>query len=77
MSMVLCQNCDAFIDSDLDPDCFVEVPSLNLVVCQKCDAFIHTDLDENCFVEVPRLNLEDRVWCEPCRDKHLEEDDRA
>lgn len=50
---------------------------MSMIACQSCGAFIDSDIDPDCFVEVPRLNLEDRVWCESCREEHLEEDDRA
>ncbi len=41
MSMVMCERCDRFIDSDDDPDCFVENPGLpgamgDEVLCEWC-----------------------------------------
>ena len=39
MSMVTCDECGEFIDSDDDPDCFVEVQRLNMqekVWCETC-----------------------------------------
>ena len=39
MSMVWCEDCGRAIDSDMDVDCFVEVPWLNLaekVWCESC-----------------------------------------
>lgn len=39
MAMIKCDNCVGFIDTDEDPDCFVEVPELNLaerVWCESC-----------------------------------------
>lgn len=39
MSMIGCEACGHLIDSDDDPDCFVEVPWLNLadkVWCEGC-----------------------------------------
>jgi len=46
MSMVLCSRCDAFVDSDDDPECFVEVGNMRrlhktIVLCEAC-----RDLDE-------------------------------
>jgi len=37
--MIACESCDDYIDSDIDVDCFVEVPWLNLadrVWCERC-----------------------------------------
>jgi hypothetical protein len=34
MSMVMCERCDRMIDSDDDPDCFVENP--DAVLCEWC-----------------------------------------
>lgn len=42
MSMICCDDCGDFIDSDEDPDCFVEVPWLNLadkIWCEGCREF--------------------------------------
>lgn len=39
MSMIHCDSCETYIDSDNDPDCFLEVPWLNLadrVWCESC-----------------------------------------
>ena len=39
MSVIRCDRCHDFIDSDEDPGCFVEVPWLNLderVWCESC-----------------------------------------
>lgn len=41
MSMVMCERCDRMIDSDDDPDCFVENPGLpgsmgDQVLCEWC-----------------------------------------
>ena len=41
MSMIICQDCGAYIDSDDDPDCFVEVGNMRRlhstkVMCEKC-----------------------------------------
>ena len=39
MSMIRCERCDTNIDSDDDPECFVEVPWLNMaerVWCVPC-----------------------------------------
>ena len=41
MSIVVCEGCDAYIDSDFDADCFVEVGNqrrLNetKVLCERC-----------------------------------------
>jgi len=52
MSMIACHDCGRLIDSDLDPDCFVEIGNMR------------------------RLHKE-VVWCESCREEHLEEDERA
>lgn len=41
MSMCVCESCDAYIDSDDDPDCFVEVGNMRRlnqtnVMCERC-----------------------------------------
>lgn len=41
MSMCLCEDCGAFIDSDDDPDCFVEVGNMRRmtwtkIYCESC-----------------------------------------
>lgn len=41
MSMVICEHCDALIDSDDDPHCFVEVGNMRRqthteIICDNC-----------------------------------------
>jgi len=40
MSIVVCEICDAYIDSDIDNDCFVEIgnPELHQIktMCERC-----------------------------------------
>jgi hypothetical protein len=39
MSMVTCDHCDAYIDSDFDPDCFIENPydsKDTTILCEPC-----------------------------------------
>ncbi len=41
MSMVNCEECNAYIDSDVDCDCFVEVGNMRrlhktIVLCEPC-----------------------------------------
>lgn len=43
MSLIRCDSCDAVIDSDDDPDCFIEAPdcipyvkALEAVMCGRC-----------------------------------------
>lgn len=41
MSIIVCQGCDAYIDSDFDADCFVEVGNMRRltktkVLCEPC-----------------------------------------
>ena len=41
MSIVVCSGCDAYIDSDFDCDCFVEVGNMRrlhhtIVLCERC-----------------------------------------
>lgn len=41
MSIIVCQSCDAYIDSDFDCDCFVEVGNMRSqtetkVWCERC-----------------------------------------
>jgi len=41
MSMCICKYCDAYIDSDDDPECFVEVGNMRrlnetIIVCEAC-----------------------------------------
>lgn len=37
MSMTQCQDCSRYIDSDQDPDCFIEQPNGEYIVrCDSC-----------------------------------------
>ena len=41
MSMCVCRDCAAYIDSDDDPECFVEVGNMRrlhqtIILCEKC-----------------------------------------
>lgn len=38
MSIVVCDYCDSFIDSDVDPDCFMDNEGwcANDVLCERC-----------------------------------------
>lgn len=41
MSMVICESCDCPIDSDFDPDCFVEIGNMRrlhkeVIWCESC-----------------------------------------
>ena len=41
MSICVCESCDRYIDSDFDPDCFVEVGNMRRlhqtkVLCEAC-----------------------------------------
>ena len=41
MSIIVCESCDAYIDSDFDCDCFVEVGNMRRlhqtkVLCERC-----------------------------------------
>jgi hypothetical protein len=41
MSIVICERCGAWIDSDFDPDCFVEIGNMRrlhgtIVLCEPC-----------------------------------------
>lgn len=41
MSMVICSDCDAPVDSDNDPDCFVEIGNMRrqtqtIALCENC-----------------------------------------
>ena len=50
MSMCVCQRCDAYIDSDFDPDCFVEVGNMRklnqtIVLCENCREEREKDLE--------------------------------
>lgn len=41
MSMVRCEECERFIDSDEDPECFVEVGNMKrlhkeIILCEPC-----------------------------------------
>lgn len=48
MSIIICESCDRMIDSDDDPDCFVEVGNM-------------------------RRMHQTAVYCEPCRERMLEQ----
>jgi hypothetical protein len=37
MSMCVCKNCDAYIDSDFDPDCFIDIDEHEtIILCENC-----------------------------------------
>ena len=41
MSVVICERCDSWIDSDYDPDCFVEIGNMRrlpktIILCEPC-----------------------------------------
>ena len=41
MSMVICADCDSLIDSDDDPECFVEIGNMRrlhqtIILCENC-----------------------------------------
>jgi hypothetical protein len=41
MSMVICVDCDSLIDSDDDPECFVEIGNMRrlhqtIIICENC-----------------------------------------
>jgi hypothetical protein len=36
MSMCICRSCGAYIDSDFDLDCFVEIDGRDTVRCVRC-----------------------------------------
>ena len=50
MSMCVCENCDAYIDSDDDPDCFVEIGNMRrlnqtMVLCENCRDKLFAELE--------------------------------
>lgn len=48
MSMCKCGSCLSLIDSDLDPDCFVETKYDDVILCEKCrahDAYLKDEGD--------------------------------
>lgn len=49
---------------------------MSLILCDSCHDTIDSDRDPDCFVEVPWLNLADRVWCQDCREREWEKNDR-
>lgn len=41
MSICVCEDCDAYIDSDFDCDCFVEIGNMRrlhkeIILCERC-----------------------------------------
>ncbi len=49
MSIVICQRCDAWVDSDEDTDCFVEVGNMRRlhkteVMCERCREYYYDEL---------------------------------
>lgn len=37
MSICVCEQCDAYIDSDFDCECFVEIaPKVERTLCERC-----------------------------------------
>lgn len=62
MSIVICERCGSVINSDDDPDCFVEKPNYQNTAQPVRPAFpARTDW---------------WVWCARCRDQMAEEEDR-
>ncbi len=50
---------------------------MSIIACDGCSDFIDSDADPFCFVELGdqrRLPAE-VVWCEPCREEKLTEDE--
>lgn len=69
MSMICCDRCDKFIDSDDDPGCFVEVPWLNLderIWCEDCRESEWLDWEEEqmqmslCMTEAEKRDVDNR-----------------
>ena len=62
MSIVVCNECDRYVDSDFDMDCFVGYydpkryglkPNSDKVLCEWCrDEYPELDEDEESFVQV-------------------------
>ena len=51
MSMIRCDGCDRIIDSDDDPDCFVEVGNMRRmnftkVMCERCRDEYYSAMDD-------------------------------
>jgi hypothetical protein len=47
MSMVTCEHCDRFIDSDDEPGCFVDHPDgSTLTICENCQERIYNQQQE-------------------------------
>ena len=61
MSMCICSKCDAAVDSDIDPDCFVEKPN-----------YTNTAQPAN---PQAKEKIEYITVCETCREEEGEEDD--
>ena len=54
MSMIVCEKCDAYIDSDFDCDCFVEVGNMRkhrqtVVMCEPCRERYYRDLENKLY----------------------------
>lgn len=52
MSVVICQRCDALIDSDDDPDCFVETGNMRrlhetTILCEPCRERREEEIDQD------------------------------
>ena len=62
MSMIRCDRCDRYIDSDDDPDCFVERPNYTNTAHPVNPAYAE--------------KIEWDVLCEPCRDEQWDEEQR-
>lgn len=51
MSICLCQECGDIIDSDRDPDCFLEIDTMTIILCQSCREDEDTIIDETIMVD--------------------------
>ena len=63
MSIIVCESCDKYIDSDFDADCFIENPYDSKNVTIKCDRCRERDWDreqERLMEEGPAPSLLDQ-----------------
>jgi hypothetical protein len=65
MSMVICEDCERFIDSDEDADCFVETGNMRrlhetTVLCENCRERRWDDQQERLMEEGPGPSLLDQ-----------------
>lgn len=51
---------------------------MSMIACEACGHLIDSDIDVDCFVEIGNMKRlhKEVVWCEPCREEKMTEEER-